>query len=168
MVLMTIGIVAAIAIPRVSAASERARVSALIGDLAAFQRAIDLYAAEHAERWPCHLPNRVVSPVGLAFARRLIERTDETGALNPSGLFGPYLRAIPVNSINRLATVRIDGATPGAGTHGWRFDSASGRILPDHARTAQSVVTRLEAVAPEIAPKAGGGQLEASQVEVDP
>jgi hypothetical protein len=46
-------------------------------------------------------------------------------------MFGPYLRAWPENPVNGRRSIRIDGAPAGANTHGWRVDSATGRIESD-------------------------------------
>ncbi len=127
-VVVIIGIIGAIAIPRMSSSADNAARNAVIGDQAALQRALDLYEIEH---------EGVMAHVGAAniktFYFRLIQRSDLDGTVNDStGIYGPYINGIPTNKINGLSTIRRDGAAAGANTHGWRYDTATGRIEPDH------------------------------------
>lgn len=129
-VVVIIGIVAAIAVPRFSSAAERSMDAALAQNLSVLQKAIDLYTAEHADLSPAREPGGSVS-TATAFARRLLQRTDAMGQLSAVGMFGPYLRAWPENPVNGRRSIRIDGAPAGANTHGWRVDSATGKIESD-------------------------------------
>ncbi len=90
-VVVIIGIIAAIAIPRLSRGVEGAAESALIGDLAVVRGAIDHYVTEHIGD----------PPTGGSFVAQMIQYSDINGNTSPTktGLFiyGPYLRAIPVN-----------------------------------------------------------------------
>ncbi|MGQ0628600.1 MAG: type II secretion system protein [Phycisphaerales bacterium] len=130
MVVITIGIVAAIAVPRFSRAALDARDAAFIRTAVTLQNAIDLYNAEHADRSPAINAAGAVDPVGLNLTRRLTQTTDDDGGLG--GIWGPYLRDWPVNPVNNRRTVRIDGAPAGANSHGWRFNTAKGTIESDH------------------------------------
>lgn len=147
MVIAIIGIIAGVAVPRMSRASVTARENALVSNLSLMQSAIDRYTAEHSGLSPGHSAGHSVDTSGLAFAERLTARTDDGGDADADGVFGPYLRAIPKNPVNGLRTVRIDGAAAGAGTHGWRYDAASQVIQSDHG--------------------AGGGDLDLDLGEVD-
>lgn len=134
MVVAIMAIIGAIAVPRMQGRIERAKAATLVNDLRQCQEAIERYRAEHGGRTPAHAANGTVDSDGSRFAARLAGRTQETGAVDASGLFGPYLRAMPVHPLTRLNTVRINGAAAGAGTHGWRFDVARGILEPDHVR----------------------------------
>tara|TARA_R110002072_G_scaffold150953_2_gene299784 strand:+ start:21290 stop:21805 length:516 start_codon:yes stop_codon:yes gene_type:complete len=127
-VVVIIGIIGAIAVPRMSNAADGAARNAVIGDLSALQKALDLYEIEH-EGMMIH--------VGAADAKtiyyRMLKRTDLDGTINDAtGIYGPYINGIPANKINGLATVRKDGAAAGADTHGWRYDSTTGIMEADH------------------------------------
>ncbi len=126
-VVVIIGIIGAIAIPRMSSSAENAARNAVIGDQATLQRALDLYEVEH---------EGVMAHVGAAgiemFYFRLIKKTNLDGTVSDTGIYGPYLNGIPANKINGLATIRQDGAAAGANTHGWRYDTGTGQIEPDH------------------------------------
>lgn len=127
-VVVIIGIIGAIAIPRMSSSAENAARNAVIGDQAVLQRALDLYEVEH-EGVMVHVGAATLKTVYL----RLIKTSDLDGTVNEgSGIYGPYLNGIPANKLNGLATIRRDGAAAGANTHGWRYDSGTGRIEPDH------------------------------------
>ncbi|MFT5424000.1 MAG: prepilin-type N-terminal cleavage/methylation domain-containing protein [Phycisphaerales bacterium] len=128
-VTVIIGIIGAIAIPRVGDFVGRAEESALVEDVARMQASIDRYEAEHI--------GQKVGDGGVAvgvLTARLTDKTDTDGTVIGSGLYGPYLRAVPPNSVNKLATMRVDGLAAGANTHGWRYHTTTGLIQSDHAR----------------------------------
>ncbi len=152
-VVVIIGTIASIAVPRLLSASERSTDAAVLADRTTLQRAIDLYIAEHAERCPATQPGGAVSTDAAAFEHRLTGKTQISGLVDASGGYGPYLRELPVNPRNGLATVRINGAAPGANTHGWRYDSAAHEIQPDHAK----IVIEGEEVVGAPGGKLGGG-----------
>lgn len=136
-VVVIMGIIAAIALPRMSSAADRAASNSVVYDQSAFQGAIDLYREEH---------EGVLPHVGAAnvkeFVLRLLGHSDVDGTVDPSGIYGPYLHAIPNNKVNGLSTIRKDGAAAGANTHGWRYDSTTGVIEPDHSGTGYTVRTK--------------------------
>lgn len=127
-VVIIIGIIAAIAAPRMSSAADNASIKSVVGSQSALQKAVDLYTIEH---------EGVLPHIGAADAKtfyfRFLKATDLDGSINDTtGIYGPYINGIPVNSINGKNTIRRGGAAAGAGTHGWRYDTASGQIEPDH------------------------------------
>ncbi|MBL4808792.1 MAG: prepilin-type N-terminal cleavage/methylation domain-containing protein [Phycisphaerales bacterium] len=126
-VVVIIGIIGAIAIPRMSSASENAAANAVIADRSTLQRAIDLYEVEH---------EGVMIHVGAGNIKtyyfRLLKKSDLDGTVDDDGIYGPYINTIPTNLHNGKPTIRIDGVAAGANTDGWRYDSVSGLIEPDH------------------------------------
>jgi len=140
-VVVIIGIIGAIAIPRMSSSAENAAVNAVIADRATLQRAIDLYEIEH---------EGVMIHVGAAttntYYLRLLKKTDLDGTVNDTGIYGPYINTIPTNLHNGKPTVRIDGDAAGANTHGWRYDSTSGTIEPDHTAGLRTFKTGVETI----------------------
>jgi prepilin-type N-terminal cleavage/methylation domain-containing protein len=126
MVVTIIGIIAAIAVPRVSSASNNATRNALEATLSNVRNAIDTYYAEH-NFFPGYDPANG-SPDGDQFVKQLTMYSDVQGHTNatPAGpyLFGPYLRApFPVSPANQLRTVAVKAAPasadPAAGSVGW-------------------------------------------------
>ncbi|MDF1809354.1 MAG: prepilin-type N-terminal cleavage/methylation domain-containing protein [Phycisphaerales bacterium] len=126
-VVVIIGIISAIAIPRMSSSADNAAKNAVIGDQSAIQRALDLYEVEH-EGVMAHVGAGTIKTLYL----RLLQKTDLDGTLNDSGIYGPYINGLPENKINGLATWRRGAAAAGANTHGWRYDTNTGQIQPDH------------------------------------
>src|SRR5688572_23623915 len=88
-VVVIIGIIGAIAIPRLSRGSQSAADNALRGNLAVLRRAIELYAAEHDNRFPTE----------AQILQQLTTYTDLAG--NPNGtktspfIYGPYIKEVP-------------------------------------------------------------------------
>lgn len=113
-VVVILGILAAIVIPQFTEASTEAKTSSLCTDLQTVRSQIELYKVQHNDL----LPGATAS---VTFEQALTQKTDIDGALNASGAYGPYLQKIPTNQFNDFNTVRIDGAAAGANTEGWRF-----------------------------------------------
>ncbi len=126
MVVTIIGIVAAIAVPRVSSASSNATRNSLDATLVNVRKAIDIFYAEH-NRFPGYDPTNGL-PDGDDFVRQLTLHSDSQGWTNglPTApyLFGPYLRTpFPLNPTNKLRTVYVKptpgSADPADGSVGW-------------------------------------------------
>jgi len=132
-VAVIIGIIAAIAVPRLGSAGSGSKQAAVSDDVSIIQKAIDLYAAEHLGNGPDRIVGGSPDTDGARLVQRLVSKTNERGGQAGAVIFGPYLRALPTNPFNGLNTVRIDGAPAGANTQGWRYDSRSQVIEPDHA-----------------------------------
>ncbi|KPL21710.1 MAG: hypothetical protein AMJ75_09465 [Phycisphaerae bacterium SM1_79] len=132
-VVVILGILAAIVIPQFTEASSEARLSSLCTDLQTVRSQIELYKIHHAD----DLPGEGTA----SFVDALTKYTDIDGALaavqEPADdVYGPYIQKVPKNQFNNFDTVRIDGAAPGADTEGWHFDSTTGAFhadSPDHA-----------------------------------
>ncbi len=122
-VVIILGILAAIVIPQFTEASNDARNSALKSDLQTLRSQIELYKIQHKDALP--------GDGAATFLQAMTGKTDIDGAVAAAGLYGPYMQKIPVNQFNNLNTVRIDGAVPGADTEGWQFDSTTGQIHAD-------------------------------------
>ncbi len=133
-VIVIMGIIAAIAIPRLSRGARTAGGSALKGDLAALRNAIELYAAEHDGKYP-----------GTTIAVQLVQYSDITGgttsATKNSGtgvVYGPYLKEmppLPVGANKGSAAVEVVAAAPdGVSGTGWWYSTTTQVIranLPD-------------------------------------
>ncbi len=131
-VVIILGILAAIVIPQFTEASNDARNSALTSDLQTLRSQIELYKVQHLEILP-HLDENGAADTGN-FIARLTGKTDVDATINAAGAFGPYLQKFPTNPfITNGNTVRFDGAVPGAGTNGWRYNTGNGQIHADDA-----------------------------------
>ncbi len=130
-VLVILGIIAAIAVPRLSHAAATAAETHLEADRRAIQNAVGLYQGEHLERTPAHWPDGTVDTDGSRFIERLTGRTDEYGAVGADGALGPYLAAFPINANTACRMVQI-GDMNSVTDCAWRFEPATLRLRPDH------------------------------------
>jgi prepilin-type N-terminal cleavage/methylation domain-containing protein len=160
-VIVIIGIVAAIAIPRMSSAAARSRVTSLRGTLATLNRATELYSTEHEGLHPAQDKTGAIDTNAAALVSRLLDKTDVFG--QSGSLFGPYLYSMPANPFNGLNTVRIDGAAAGAGTHGWRYDSALRSFAADDSAVTAAIVAESDAVKAVV--KDGAGDVKVMGVD---
>lgn len=129
-VVLIIGVIAAIAAPRLSQGATRAAQARLAIDQRTLQDAVDRYAAEHGRNPARNADGSVASE--LLVRRRLTERTDETGDPSPDGTFGPYLRDIPGNPFTDCPDLAVGPFSTSTGC-AWRIDPATGLVRPDHA-----------------------------------
>ena len=126
MVVTIIGIVAAIAVPRMSNASASANANALQMTLTNVRKAIDCYYAEHS-KYPGYDPTTEAAN-GAEFVKQLLMYSDAKGRTQATYgggyVYGPYLRApFPTNPTNSLKTVHVKAnpgaANPADGSVGW-------------------------------------------------
>lgn len=149
-VIIVVGILAAMAIPRFTSSSDQARETAMRSSLNSLQRAVELYRHEHEGVYPGAVSHRTGSPVATvaqaesAFVAQLERYSTRGGrtALIASGSFryGPYLRqGLPVNPMNECSGITCDitetdvtkmQGNSADGT-GWRFYVRTGRIIPN-------------------------------------
>jgi general secretion pathway protein G len=109
-VIVIIGIIAAIAVPRISSAGQAARRNAVQANLALVRKAVDLFYVDHG-RFPGFNPDGGGAD-GLSFVDQLTLYSDADGFTSATPgypfVYGPYLRLpFPVNSLNGLATVTV-------------------------------------------------------------
>ncbi|MDD5064304.1 MAG: type II secretion system protein [Phycisphaerae bacterium] len=118
-VVVILGILAAIVIPQFTDASEDAKESALLSNLQTMRGQIELYKAQH---------NGALPGAGTAaVAAALTGRTDVDGAADAAGAYGPYMQKIPANPFNELNTIDEDG-TAGDDSHGWNLVTTGANI----------------------------------------
>jgi general secretion pathway protein G len=126
-VVIILGILAAIVIPQFTEASSNARLSSLTSDLQTVRSQIELYKLQHGDR----SPDQDIATGGTVDLFGQLEAvTDGTGAkvattVNPH--FGPYLQKSPINPfVNNSVKVTVANAMPGDG--GWWFDTTMGQF----------------------------------------
>lgn len=123
-VVVILGIIAAVVIPHYTDASTKVKTSALSSDLHRIRSQIGLYKFHHNEQLPA-----ATGEDATEFVRRMTTKTDVNG--NAGADYGPYILSIPENPFNDRNTLRIDGAAAGANTDGWRFDTTTGDFQAD-------------------------------------
>ena len=136
-VVVIIGIIAAIAIPRMSRGTAAAGDSALAGNLSVLRNAIELYTTEHGGTLP--------TGTGAQIADKLTKYTNDAGTTSDtksaSYPYGPYLRKIPplpVGTKKSLSTIKIaatDTETPGTTGEAWIYYPTTGEVKANLATT---------------------------------
>ncbi len=122
-VVVILGILAAIVIPQFTEASTEAKTSSLCTDLQTMRSQIELYKIQH---------NDLLPGAGTAsFQDALTGQTNIAGAVGTD--YGPYIQQIPTNQFNDLNTIDIgaDDTALGGGNCGWHFNSTTGGFHAD-------------------------------------
>ena len=136
-VMFILGILAAIAIPRIGSTADRAKAEAVESSLQEVRNRIEVYSAEHLGCIP-----------GLQFVAQMTQYTDDQGTANaapsPKFPFGPYLHEIPKNPYSGSAAIRFlmtAGQTQGARTvdRGWTYNVVTGEFAADCSDTRVTV-----------------------------
>lgn len=110
-VVVILGILAAIVIPQFTSASETAKASSLQSQLQTIRSQLELYQVQHNGNYPT-----------LAqLWDNLTQTTDVDGATSGSD-FGPYLQKAPMNPF--VGASNVTAAATGA----WKYDAATGQI----------------------------------------
>jgi len=132
MVVMIIGMISSMAIPRFSRASGAAPGAALGGTLNVVRTAILMYAAEHGNTFP--------GPTAPEFVAQLTQYSDAAGNTSPTRSttfgYGPYLASMPIAPVGRnvgSSAVLIDAthSPPHANTsggQGWVYNPNTGEF----------------------------------------
>jgi len=126
-VVVIIGIIAAIAIPRMSRGTAGASDSAVAGDLAVVRNAIDLFAAEHGGKFPtiANVENQLTQYTDGSHTTAPVATKDATH------IYGPYLRDVPPLPVGTNKTkTTFTGTAPGATAEdaGWYYNETTGEI----------------------------------------
>ena len=134
-VVVIIGVIAAIAIPRMSRGAAAARDAALKQDLTLLRNAVDLYTAEHDNTVP---PFTGVATHLTGYSN--FDADAAQAAKDTTHYFGPYIKAIPalpVGSNKGDATFAdgTGGAPQIAGGAGWWYDENTGTVKANLADT---------------------------------
>jgi len=125
-VVVILGILAAIVIPQFTDASTEAKISSLCTDLQTMRSQIELYKIQHNDALP--------SLAAVGFELAMTDKTDQYG--NAGGDLGPYVQKIPTNPFLDIATaneVEIEAGTAllGGGNYGWHFNTLNGQFHAD-------------------------------------
>jgi len=136
-VVVILGILAAIVIPQFTQASTEAKTNSLCSDLQTLRSQIELYKVQHNDVPPgCTVAaDGTVSETIATFVNQMVYCTNILGgtAAEPSKerdtgvaqiIYGPYLERIPENPFTGLSGV---GTAAGEGI-GWVYDPGSGQI----------------------------------------
>lgn len=137
-VVVILGILAAIVIPQFSEASTEAKTSSMISDLQTTRSQIQLYKIHHNDNWPASHGDTAND-----FAAAMTSWTDVDGDAQTApgdGVYGPYLQAVPTNPWNNLDSVReVTTDSTAANTDGWWFNTVTGNFRADDTQDGNHV-----------------------------
>jgi general secretion pathway protein G len=137
-VVIILGILAAIVIPQFTNASNDARKSSLTSQLQTLRSQIQLYALQHLDQYP---PLLVAG--GATAWDNMTVKTNPDHTTTGTPQLGPYLQAAPTNSLNGTAAVGIvtgttdygsGGVANASGNVGWVFNTTTGKIWATSAQ----------------------------------
>ena len=148
-VIIIMGILAAVIIPQISTSTEDAKLSSVKTDLSTMRNAVEIYYAQHNSTYPGFNDNAgtagpvLAGPAATAFVEQLTQYTDINGDVqgtkDATHKYGPYIKGgkLPLNSYNDSNAVVCDVATQditvrawdGVGTAGWHFYTQTGVLV---------------------------------------
>ena len=115
-VVIILGILAAIVVPQFTEASSDAKLSNLTTNLQSIRAQLELYRLHH---------NGVYPPVDVTSA--LTMKSDSDGTLNAAGAYGPYMQQFPANPFIDVAADAVK--TDGVAGSGWSYTAATGVFI---------------------------------------
>src|SRR3954452_18412496 len=101
-VVIILGILAAIVIPQFTNASQDARKNSLTSQLQTIRSQLELYKMQHLDQ-----------PPALLFVDnstnwdQMLQKTNKFGTVDTTGDFGPYLQQTPNNPMNGFSKVKV-------------------------------------------------------------
>lgn len=125
-VVVILGILAAIVIPQFSQASTEARESSLVTNLQSVRSQIELYKIQHNDTLPAN---------AAALTTALTTVTNYSGgawAADDGTQYGPYMKKIPANP---FTTTNVIGDATGAAVD-WVYTAATGEFVADDGGTS--------------------------------
>ena len=147
-VIIILGILAMVIIPQISVSTDDAKVSTLKGNLAGLRSAIEIYYAQHSNKYPGMTDstngntNNDAGVAASSMVLQLEQYTSSSGKVQTTkdGTFkyGPYVKTgLPTNPFNEKKTVVCDATTDIAaakapsGGAGWKFHFNTGVLYAD-------------------------------------
>ena len=144
-VVVLLGVLAAIVLPAFGSGAMSAKQSALSQDLRILQRLILIYKCHHLEVTPGYPGgDTTAAPTEAAFFDQALMSSNAAGQTaavgTPGFVRGPYLMKIPTNPINNLNTIQMladgeDFPESADNSHGWIYKAATSEIHPDCSGT---------------------------------
>ena len=147
-VVVILGILAAIVVPQFSLATVVSKESTLKHDLQMLRSQLNLYRVQHGDKYPWE----IVGEDSDLVIEQMTSRTNELGDIGAAPRdyrYGPYLERMPVNHFVKDTGGAADTLdfvpvppTAGVGTTGWLVDTSMGKMyantntadFPDHIR----------------------------------
>jgi general secretion pathway protein G len=139
-VVVILGILAAIVIPQFTEASTEAKNSSLVSSLQTMRSQIELFKIQHNDNLP--------GWQGATFEQALTGYTDQDGTIVAQGAVGakgPYMQKIPANPFldGVLAETVTKGTAvaPGDDSSGWYFNTDTGQFNANDSGTLKDALS---------------------------
>jgi general secretion pathway protein G len=137
-VVVILGILAAIVVPQFTQASTEAKTNSLCSNLQSLRSQIQLFKVQHNDTPPnaATFESEMVYCTDIDLANAATPSKERTATYE----FGPYLERVPDNPFTSDSTVAdADGAAPAAGAAGWLYDEDTGEIYAAPDTTADTL-----------------------------
>ncbi len=144
-VVVLLGILAAIVIPTVASNTIAAKQSALASNLGLLRRLVLVYKCQHLEVGPGYPDGDVTQvPAEQSFVEQATMASNARGLTaaigTPGFARGPYMQMIPVNPFNGKSTIEMVGndesfPSEADDSHGWIYKAATCETRPDNTGT---------------------------------
>jgi len=138
-VVIILGILAAIVIPQFTNASQDARKNSLTSQLQTIRSQLELFKLQHKDQLPTSLGTGTTDWAEMT-SQTDVDQAAYTGA-STTGPFGPYLQQEPINSLNGFTAVATNSADYGAGgqqvanaSKGWTVNLTTGKVWATSAK----------------------------------
>lgn len=129
-VVVILGILAAIVIPQFSQASTEAKLNSCRSSLQSMRSQIELYKIQHNDQ----------PPALATFAAQMTGKTNPDGTAG--GTLGPYLQQVPTNPWNN--SKEVYDIAGGGDQNGWVYDETTGAIYVGVAGAPEAVIAELQ------------------------
>lgn len=123
-VVIILGILAAIVVPQFTDASSNAQLSALQSNLRVIRGQIELYKLQHGGTYPDD----------KTFSTLMCSKTNPDGSTTGSPNLGPYLQTVPNNPFTQTATI----GSGALGSSAWYYDKTSGAFKANDTAANQA------------------------------
>jgi type II secretion system protein G len=128
-VVVILGIVAAIVVPQFSEESDDARLSAMTTDLSTVRSQLQMYRIHHNDKFPANIVEEMTKSTKSTKADRSVMPEGGNRSQYP---YGPYLLEFPTNPfVEGAAGSQVDTTSLGGGDKGWYYNSTTGQFAPD-------------------------------------
>jgi general secretion pathway protein G len=130
-VVVILGILAAIVIPQFTEASTEAKQSSLVSSLQTIRSQIELYKIQHNDKLPATTSDQAFKDCMTKYTN--VDGTQAASQVSgQANVYGPYMQKIPLNPFSNSDVVTFTSSTTGSSaTGGWNLDPATGKFRAD-------------------------------------
>jgi general secretion pathway protein G len=132
LVVVILAVLAGVIIPRYLTTADDAKESAMKHNLHVMEAQMEMYRAQHLNRYPTITNNALPQLTGAS------NSAGEIGATGPQYPFGPYVLEAPMNPYDgskKVTPVAVPGQKPTAvlgSLGGWQYDETTGAFWPNN------------------------------------